>query len=320
MAIRWMCHRITIAGKTINGITDVEVDTTMEALSDVARITLPFMIHNKPFNIEGKFKRGDTVKIELGYNDQYTTEFEGFVRALSVNNPCVIECEDAMYRFRKPIKSKEFLNVSINDIMNYVIGQIGGFKLSSTVGDLKYDKFVIRNASGFEVLEKIKQQFGISIYIRGTKLIANLKYTEKTGDCYFSFSENVKGSNLKWVNGDDVKVQVKIKGLKADNTATKEVVIGTAGGEVITLPDARNITDQTSLELRAKEYLKTLTYTGYRGELVSWGRPYCDVGYSAFIVDRDFPDRDGRYYVKGVKVRFSSTTGYERAVSLGIKL
>lgn len=320
MAVRWMCHKITIAGKELGGVTEVEVETTMEALADTARITLPFMIQNRPFDIEGRFKRGDKVKIELGYDDNYNTEFEGFVRALSVNSPCVIECEDAMYLFRKQIKSKPFLNVSINDIMNYVCKEIGGFTLSSTVKDLKYDKFVIRNASGYEVLEKIKQQFGISIYIRGNKLIANLKYTEKTGDVSFYFAQNVKASSLKFVNGDDVKVQVKIKGLKTDNTATKEIIVGSAGGETVTLPDARNITDQTSLEAKAKEYLKTLTYTGYRGELTSFGMPFCDVGYSAFIIDRDFPERDGRYYVKGVKVRFSSSTGYERAVSLGIKL
>jgi hypothetical protein len=315
-----MCHRITVAGRVLNGITAVEVDASMETLADVARITLPFMVQNKALDVESLMKRGDSVKIELGYDGKYNTEFEGFVRTISVNNPCIIECEDAMFVFRKMIPSKQFGKVSIDDILTYVCKSIGGFTLKSTVKDLTYDKFVIRNATGYEVLDKIKQQFGISIYIRGKQLIANLKYTEKTGEASFYFAQNVKASSLKWVNGEDVKVQVKIKGIKADNTATKDIVVGNEGGETVTLPDARNITDQTSLELRAKEYLKTLTYTGYRGDLTTWGESFCDVGYSVFIIDDDFPDRDGRYYVKGVGVKFSSTTGYERALSLGIKL
>lgn len=320
MATKWMCHRITIGDEVLNGITEVQVESSVESLSDVARITLPFMNHNRPFDLESRFVRGQDVKIELGYDSKFNTEFVGYVRTLSLNSPCVIECEDSMWLMRREVKSKEFKNASVDEILKYVCKEIGGFTLKSTVSELKYDKFAIRGATAYEVLEKVKQQFGISIYAKGLTLFANLKYTERNGEVYFSFSENVKASSLQFVRSSDVKVQVKIRGIKKDNTATKDIEVGSKGGESVTLPDQPNITDQASLEAKAKEYLKQLTYTGYRGDLTSFGQPFCGLGWAAFVRDRDFPDRDGRYYIKAIKVNFSSTAGYSRVLSLGIKL
>jgi phage protein D len=257
MATFWMCQRITINGQILKGVTEVETESTVESLSDTARIVLPFKIYGVPFDLEKRFKRGDSVKIELGYDDKYQVEFDGFIRSLSTNNPCVIECEDWMYKMRKEVKSKAFANVSVNTILGYICNELG-FVLNSTVADLKYDKFIIRNATGYEVLEKIRQQFGISIYAKPNTIVANLKYVEKTGSVSFDMAKNVKAANLQYLRETDVKVQVKVKGVKKDNTATKEIVVGTAGGEVVTMPDQRNITDITSLEAKAKEYLKTL--------------------------------------------------------------
>jgi phage protein D len=319
MATFWMCHRITINGSVLKAVTEVDTESTVESLSDTARIVLPFKVYGVPFDLEKRFKRGDSVKIELGYDDVYQTEFEGFVRSLSTNNPCVIECEDWMYKMRKEVKSKAFVNASVNTILKYVCDTLG-FKLQSTVGDLKYDKFVIRNATGYEILDKIRQQFGISIYAKPSTIVANLKFTEKTGSVTFDMSKNVKAANLQYLRESDVKVQVKVKGVKKDNTATKEITVGTKGGEVVTMPDQTNISDEKSLEAKAKEYLKTLNYEGYRGELTSFGKPFCDLGYSAKVIDPDFAERTGNYYVKGVKVRFSSSSGYERNVQLGRRL
>lgn len=314
-----MCHRVTIEGREVKGVTEVDTESDVESLSDIARIVLPSKIHGVPFDIEKRFKRGDEIKIELGYNDVYQVEFEGFVRSLSANNPCVIECEDWMYKMRKEVASKAFVNVSLNTILKYVCDTLG-FKLKSTVGDLKYDKFVIRNATGYEVLDKIRQQFGISIYAKPSLIIANLKYVEKTGDVTIDMAKNVKSASLQYIKESDVKVQVKVKGVKKDNTATKEITVGTKGGEVVTMPDQTNITDEKSLEAKAKEYLKMLNYEGYRGEITTFGRPFCDLGYSAKVIDPDFPERTANYYVKGVKVRFSVSSGYERNVQLGRKL
>jgi hypothetical protein len=146
-----------------------------------------------------------------------------------------------------------------------------------------------------------------------------LKYIEKLGEVTYDFEKNVQHVDMKYLTEDGVKVQIKVKGVGKDNKATGEVTVGEAGGEVIKLPDMHGITDNATLEKRAVNRLKTLSYTGYRGELTGWGIPYCDIGFSARIIDNDYPERTANYYVKSVKVGFSSG-GFTRQIGLGPKL
>lgn len=324
MATFWMCHKITIAGSEVHGITKVDVQKADESLSGVAFLEFPAYNQNTPFDAGKKWKRGDEVVINLGYNNQYQEEFKGFVRSISVNNPCVIACEDGMYKFRKKIESKEFKKASVDVILNYVCNQIGGMKLEAGEGlsGLKYDKFIIRpNVTGYDVLKKIQEQWKIKINAIGLDtLVANLAYVERTGKVTYDFAENVKSANLDFVVEEDVKAQVIVRGIGKDNKVTKDIEVGEKGGEVVKLPDQMNVTDEGVLKKMAEQKLTQLRYTGYRGDLTGWGLPFCDVGYTATVKDPDFIGRDGGYYVKAINVRFSKETGYERKVSLGAKL
>lgn len=305
----------------LKGITKVKINSSVDSLADTAIIEFPATIENVPYDVEKRLKRGNVVRIELGYNGQNNLEFLGYVRSISANNPCVVECEDGMFLFRKEIKGKVFGKTTVDAILQYVCSQIGVFTLKSDLQGLKYDKFVIGNgASGFEVLQKIKEKFGINIYIKGGNLFANLKYTENSGSVVnYDFSKNVKASNLKWVEEEDVKVEVRVRGVGADNKQTETVSIGSKGGEVRKLPNKINVTDTATLEKVAREELKRLTYKGFRGDLTTWGIPFVDTGYTARIIDVDYEARTGGYFVKSVETEFSKN-GFERKVTLGVKL
>lgn len=304
----------------LKAITRIKINTSVESLADTATIELPATIENVPYDITKKLKRGYVVRIELGYNNQNNLEFLGYVRSISANNPCVIECEDGMFLFRKEIKGKIFVKSTVAVILQYVCSQIGVYKLKENLGGLKYDKFVIQNgATGFEVLQKLKESYGISIYVKGGDLVANLKYIERNGSVSFDFRRNVKESNLEWVEEQDVKVEVRVRGVGADNKQTETVSVGSKGGEVKKLPNKINVTDKATLDKIAREELKRLTYKGFRGDLTTWGIPFCDIGYSARIIDADYPDHEGTYFVKAVETEFSKK-GFERKITLGEKL
>lgn len=323
MATFWMCHKILIAGSEVQGITKVEIQKADESLSGVAYLEFPAYNQNKPFDAEKKWKRGDEVIINLGYNNEFQEEFRGFVRAISVNNPCVISCEDGMYKFRKKIAAKEFKKAGVDVILNYVCGQIGvKLQAGEGVSGLKYDKFIIRpNVTGYDVLKKIQEQWKLKINAIGLDtLSANLAYVERTGKVTYDFANNVKSANLDYVVEEDVKAQVVVRGIGKDNKVTKDIEVGEKGGEVVKLPDQMNVTDEGVLKKMAEQKLKQLRYTGYRGDLTGWGKPYCEVGFTATVKDPDFAGRDGGYYVKAITVRFSKETGYERQVSIGAKL
>jgi hypothetical protein len=193
------------------------------------------------------------------------------------------------------------------------------FELDSEVDDLKYDKFVIQAATGYEVLTKIKDQFNISLYIRDGRLFAGYRYLERFGNVTIDYAKNVKADNLKFVSSEDVKVQVRIQGVGKDNKSTRGIEVGERGGEVIKLPPRLNVTDEAALELIAQAELRRLSYSGFRGDITTFGRPYSQRGYMAKVIDPDYPDRTGNYFVKAVTVGFSRN-GYERKVELGERL
>lgn len=304
----------------LKGISRIKINSSVESLGNTATIEFPSTIQNTPYDVTKKLKRGFIVRIDLGYNGQNKQEFIGYVRSISANNPCTIECEDGIYLFRKEIKGKVFTKSTVEAILQYVCGQIGTYTLKANLGGLKYDKFVIQaGATGYEVLRKIKEQYGLSIYVRGGELVATLKYIERNGQVTYDFKKNVKDSNLKWVEQEDVKVEVRVRGVGTDNKMTETISVGSKGGEVKKLPNRINVTDKATLEKIAKETLKLLTYKGFRGDLTGWGVPYCEIGYSARVVDSDYTDHEGVYFVKAIEVEFSKN-GFERKITLGEKL
>lgn len=318
MATFALTYNIHIGLNRLKGLSKVEIRSSVDTLSDTATITLPAYINNVTYDIERRVKRGMKVKFDLGYDGENVTEFVGYVRSISVNSPVVIECEDEMFLFRKAVKSEVFVNASVTEILESVASQLS-FGLDSSVSDLKYDKFVIQSATGYEVLMKIKDQFNISLYIRDGKLFAGYRYLERFGNVTVDFEQNVKASNLQYVSAEDVKVQVQLKGVGKDNKSTRQIEVGERGGEVIKLPPRLNITDEAALERIAKDELKRLSYSGFRGDVTTFGRPYSERGYVAKVIDPDYPDRVGNYFVKGVTVSFSQN-GYERKLELGERL
>lgn len=318
-------YEITIGTYQLQALEKVTIETSQELLSDACRISVPGMIAGVAIQIEDKVKRGDKVTVKLGYNGALETEFEGYLKAIYPDSPMVLECEDSAYLFRKSVASKILKNVSVSAILEYVLSQVNPqlkdpFKLVSDISgnSYKWDSFVVHNATGFEVLDKLRKESGLMIYVKGNQLHYHLAYTQKAGNVIYDFAENIESSNdLKYVRAQDVKVNVKVvgrtkKGAKIDGEA------GESGGDTITL-QRPTISDKATLENIAREELKKLSYDGYRGEIRGWLVPYCSTGFAAIVRDHDYPAREGKYYVVGTKVEFSQAGGV-RIAALGAKL
>ena len=102
------------------------------------------------------------------------------------------------------------------------------------------------------------------------------------------------------------------KGKKIEATA------GEKGGDTRTLTRP-TVSDVATLKKIAEQTLKAQQYEGYRGSIRGWLQPYCEVGMGAKLRDKDYPEREGKYYVTAVKTEFSAQGGV-RNVTLGIKL
>lgn len=319
-----MDYDIVIGDVGLKGLESVTIESSADQLSVVCTIAVPGMAWNRSYGLEDKLKRGDAVTVKLGYDGNLKTEFVGYLKAIQPNNPLKLVCEDNAYLFRKDIKARQFKKTTSVPILQYVVDQVNSqltttkMKLVTDVSGIQFDTFTILPGNAFQVLEKLKAETGFNIYCRGSELHCHLPYTERRGQVRYDFSRNVEESDgLEYVSADDRKVLIRMIG-RSKKGAKVQVEVGEKGGDVRTVQNP-TISDKATLTRIGQQLLKKQSYDGYKGALKGWLVPYCETGYTATVVDVDYPQREGRYYVKGVKTEFSAQGG-RRTVSLGIKV
>lgn len=314
-----MSWNIRIGGFRLRMVEKVSIKRSVELLSDTATITLPGTVFNKAINIEDKIKVGDAVEIELGYNDDLKPEFKGYLKAIKTDGGSLtLELEDDIYLFRKSVKDEEMKNASVKSILENICSQVGGFSVSCDY-DFSYDKFVINNATGYDVLKKIQDEASPNIYLKDKVLHVHPQYAEIFGEARFDFSRNIErdGTDLKYKSEDERKLLVVVEG--TDETgATVSVEKGVTGGDKMTLK-LPGVSSKSSLEQKAQSVLDQKVYTGYEGSFQSWLIPYVDAGYKVAITDPDYEIKDGTYYVISVETTFSKDGGV-RKITLGKKI
>lgn len=311
-----MSWDIKIGGYRLKMVEKVSIKRSVELLADTATVTLPATVFNKTISIEDKIKVGDAVEIELGYNDDLKKEFKGYLKSIKTDGGSLtLELEDDIYLFRKSVKDEEMKDASVKKILENICSQVGGFSVSCDY-DFTYDKFVINNATGYDVLKKIQDEASPNIYLKDKVLHVHPQYAEIFGEARYDFSKNIEreGTDLKYKSEDERKFLIVVEG--TDETgATVSVEKGVTGGDKMTLK-LPGVSSRSSLEQKAQSVLEQKVYTGYEGSFQTWLVPYVDAGYKVAITDPDYEVKNGTYYVISVETTFSKDGGV-RKVTLG---
>lgn len=310
--------RITIGKYELKMMESVEITHSVDQLSDTAEIVLPSATFNRPFAINDKIKRGDAVTIQLGYDDNLVTEFEGFLSEppITDNGGLVLKCEDNLFLLRKRIKNEVLVGCSVKKLLTHVLAEIGGFSLNCSY-DFNYDKFTIINATAYAVLKKVQEETKANIYLKGKTLHMHPQYVEIHGKVKYDFAVNIETADLKYRDAVDrpyfVTVESKTRGGK-----TVKAEAGTTGGDSMHI-NVNGVTDKASLQKLADEAIKTKSYTGYEGTYTSWLVPYVEAGFQVRLHDVDYEYKTGWYYGIEVKTKLSQDGGV-RTIKIGKKL
>ena len=311
---------ITIAKYKFTQIVNVEIESTTRLLSDTATIELPLsavLENTQRLSLEKEIKRGDEVLLKLGYDNSLNTEFEGYVTDIKADKTLKITCEDKMYSLRKSIANKGFKNTTLKEILSY-LSDAFKFDLNSKGPGINLDAFIIKNLTGLQVLEKLKKDYGLTIFFdKNKELYAGLAYVYKGSSVKYDLALNVVKSDLTFKKAEDIQFKIKAISILKNNERL-EIEIGDTEGDLRTLY-FKGISSETELEQLANEEIQKYKYDGYEGKLTAFGLPFTQVGSDAKIVDENYPGREGVYYVESVKTSFGQS-GYRRNVELGIKL
>tara|TARA_R110000823_G_scaffold309594_3_gene433970 strand:+ start:6016 stop:6996 length:981 start_codon:yes stop_codon:yes gene_type:complete len=319
--------KIEIGNYTFYQVNEVKVVKSVDLLSDTAEISLPMtaLFGNKQSGferrqLEQELKAGDPVKITLGYKDVFEqVEFQGFVRWIKPNVPTVtIECEDVIYKIRQKQITKNFGKTTLEEVLKFITADTD-LQLAGDIPEVNFDQFLLKNVNGAQALEKIKENYGLFVFVDDAgKLFAGLRQTKNIGETVvYDIYKNVVEHDLKFRRAEDVRINLKMIGVRPDNTQI-EVIVGDTTGEQRTVYKY-NVTDKATLEKLGEAELSELKYDGYEGDVTGFLVPYATRGMNATIMDKNYPERTGSYFVPKVTTTFG-TGGARRKVELATKV
>ncbi len=327
-----MCHRVTLSRDgmplelfkgTNNGellaVYGVNIISSTVNLVDTAVLTMPETIMNKVIDYRRIMQVGDYIKIELGYDEDYRTEFEGYIDRMTVEDSNMkVFCIDAIYLFKKDVKSIQLKPTTIKQIAQYLVDQIDSSYKVVCDFDVTYEKFVIHQATGFDVLKKIAEETKANIYFRteSKELHIHPAFVEKGGDVVYSMQKNIESSKLTFKRAIDNKVQIVVESTNVSGKVTK-VERGSTGGNTVTLKVGA--VKESDLQTIAENAYKARNTDQYEGSFDAWLIPFVQSSYSAKVVDEDYPAMTSKYYVETVETNYSDSGGV-RTITLGVKL
>ena len=304
---------------SLQTVASIDIECNVDNLIDTAVITLPEAVMNTVLNIGNEVKRGSEVTIKAGYDNELKTEFVGYVNDIVTNDSALkIMCEDALFLFKKDVKNVELKPTSVPKIAQLLIDQIDSSFTLKCDYDITYEKFVIHQATAYDVLKKLAEETKANIYFNTEKkeLHIHPPYIEKGGEVIYSLQQNVENSSLQFKKALDRKVEVTVE---KTNLAGKieSFTTGTTGGDKITL----KVGSVSSADLKkiANAELIRRSADMYEGSIDTWAIPFVQPTYTAKIKDEDYPEKDGKYYVTAVTTSINES-GFKRTVKLGIKV
>ncbi|MDO4225130.1 MAG: late control protein [Bergeyella zoohelcum] len=316
--------KIKIGNYTFHSVSEVEITKSVEEMSDTAIIKMPskFRIRQNGEEklVEEALKIGDKVSIILGYENRYEgEEFVGFVTSIGSKIPLEIKCEDAMWLLRrKNISHAWNSKTTLKTILSKVVEDTA-VELSSKIPEMGIDKFIIKNANGTQVLQKLKEDFALSVFLDSEgKLYAGLQQMDNVGKkVIYDLNYNLVENNLEYKSADQKRLKIKYTYIDNKNQK-KSVEVGDKDGELRTFHTSI-ISDENKMEEMALAELKKLKYDGFEGSVKSFLMPYATPSMAAVIKDKEHPNREGKYFIKKVVTTYGNS-GARREITISNKL
>lgn len=315
--------KIQIGDYQFSTINEVEISKSVEDLVDFATVKLPTKFKIKDNGVqkytEEAIKPGDKVTITLAYEGKYEgVEFTGYVARVSPKIPMEIYCEDAMWLLRRKNITKAFAKTTLKEVLNEVVKGTD-LQLSDKIPKLEIDKFIIQNANGTQVLQKLKEDFSISVYLDDQgKLYAGLEQLNNIGQyAIYDLNYNLVSNDLEFKTAEEKKLKIRYTYISPKNEK-KQVEVGDEDGELRTFHTSV-ISNEAKLKEMATAELTKNKYDGFEGSVKSFLIPYATRGMAAKIIDNEHPNRNGLYFIRKSVVTFG-TDGARRTIYIGNKL
>lgn len=313
----------TQEGKTIRftAVNDCEIEKSIDKIGSMAKIKIPASARLVSGGFESstqtakQFKRGDKINIRLGYDDRLKEEFDGFIYKINLSSPLEIECEGHEFLLREDVPVKTFPETNLKDLLKYIIAD-KPLKFDENIPELNMTNYVIpADLSRVDALQQVKEKYGIIIFFLKDTLYAGLDFIKYIGNVKYSLGVNTpKADELKYQYAEDVKIRVKAV-LYAKNNTKIEIEVGDPKGQLRT-EAFYGVKNKEDLKKLAEAKIDAYKFDGYTGNITTFLEPFACPGMTAEIRDINYSERAGKFEIRSVKTRFS-TSGGRRTVEIG---
>ena len=313
-----LCAKVEISGDrswSLDFVTAVEITRDTEKLTTEAKITLP-----KKMKWDGSadipVRRGDSVRISLGYDDNLQLAFVGYVRDVGFKTPIVITCEDDMFKLKQmPAAKKAYRSVTLETLLK---DQGITYRLN-IMGEQSLGAYRVTADTVASLLGKLSEQGVLSFfrYENGEPVLycGVLFERDSTPSQVFKTGLNIiSDQSLQQQKAENMRLRVKAVSLMPDNKKIK-VEVGDADGEHRTL----HTYNKTESELKAwaEQEIKRLKRDGLTGSFTTFGASLVDcLDAIGLIIDGK---KAGVYQVKKNVIKYG-TSGYRQEITLGLRV
>lgn len=295
-------------------ISSVSIQSSWKMLTDTAEIILPRVKRFNGREFHELFQPGDPVKIELGYNNELSLEFEGYILSVNRGVPVIIRCEDEMYKLKRKTVSYSKKSVTLGQLLADICE---GYEIKTSFGDSPLGAVHYSNMKVSAILEDVRKKTDLYSYFIGKVLYCGNVYSESTDlpEVQIRLERNGVSQDLQQTNGDyEVIATAILKGGKK-----MEAKAGTKGANTFKLRynDHDNKVTIKVLKEFAERFYKSLSKQKYKGGVELFGIPRVDFGMTMNLTSEINPEMNGKYHIEKVTKEFSDNATYRQKVELG---
>lgn len=300
--------------------------TDINSFTDTCTIELPRISYLKTIKTatadkqqpnerkEYLFKENDKVSVLLGYDGRNEKRFEGFIKRINMSVPVKVECEGYSYLLYDIIFNKSYANVTVKRLLNDLCSGTE-IVLSSEIPNIPLKNVRFKNATGIQVLEWLQKECKLAVYFNFNELFVGTLFGKSQATAKFQLGWNtVKEDDFKQRLVDkNVRVVIHEKDNKGEVKKTKS--------------DAQKYSNEKTIKVKAgipADLLKQIAnrlqtksnYNGFEGSITAFLEPTVNKGMVADIIDKQYTDRTGRYFIESVEGEFG-TGGGRQKIGLG---
>lgn len=301
---RWVVERV--AGVKITGDTSSLQDTCVVSLA-----------RNTKWKGEARIplRRGDAVKVWLGYDGELKLRFIGQVQEVSAKTPTTLTCIDGMMKLQQlPSVKSSYRSCDLKQLLDEQIRGAVEYELSGTVNIGQY-RVTATTVAG--VLRDLKENYGVT----SAFVVADGRELLKVWTVYpgmrelagrFEEGKNIISNQLTYRRAADIQVKVTGVSIQADGSR-----ISYTEGEGEQREIYRYGLSLAELKAAVRDEIERLKWDGLSGSFVTFGEP--EVEKTDVVELKTESVEYGRYQVKGVNVDFGQG-GYRQRVELGRRI